>query len=141
MHPTPQEQLGALAGIIAEVAANEQLPADAQQRLTLAVGQLRRLAGNVSARLPFLQHDNERTEALLGDLGALPTVAAVELSLLDEPVAHERNKALRAALSELIGRLADDAAGDQARARIAAHLRARTQADPALNRPRGAIRP
>lgn len=167
MHPTPQEQLAVLAGIIAEIAADDEVPVAASARLTLVAGQLRRLAGNVSARLAFLQQDNMDTAALLHALHALaaptaPDPAAVgpevaipadgfgaaaadvpgwDGSLFDEVAAHERNKALRTQLTELIGRLGDDPAGDAARSTIVAHLRARTQANPTLNRPRGVLRP
>ncbi|MFN0029884.1 MAG: hypothetical protein ACKV2O_22240 [Acidimicrobiales bacterium] len=146
MHPTPQEQLRVLATIIAEVAADAQVPLAAQQRLSLAAGQLRRLAGNVSVRLAFLVQDNQETAALLVDLGrSSPPNAAHDVggpaTQLNEAAAHQANKALRAQLAELIRQLPDDDSGDVARARIAAQLRARTQADPTLNRPPGATRP
>lgn len=146
MHPTVDEQLRAVRRLLDAVAGDPGLAGPSAQALADASRQLRRLEGSWAARLPFLTDDNRATVELLGEVAPLvadrpgwgeelaAAVAAAEVPTVAEPVAHDRNLALRRLLARAVHELPDSEAGDAARARIAAHLRRRLDADPALHR-------
>ncbi len=146
MHPTVEEQLRALRGVVDSVAAEAGLSTAGVQALTNVALQLRRLEYSYSVRLPFLLQDNLANAALLEELGGTWAELAQTVMgnagpsmALSEDKAHQANKALRGLLARAVHELADDDGGDAARARIAAHLRRRVTLDPSLNRPRTAM--
>ncbi|MGF1599857.1 MAG: hypothetical protein ACFCVK_23590 [Acidimicrobiales bacterium] len=141
MHPTPTEHLRAVRHLIERAQADPDAAAGSAHLLTDAVRLLRRLERSWPARQPFLVDDNRRAIRLLGelapDLGPLAheVAAASDRPPVDgEDAAHERNLELQALLARAVHVLADDAAGDRGRARIAEHVRQRIAADPTLNR-------
>ena len=102
--------------------------------------------------MPFLADDNERARALLqrlrGDVASLaPEIdaasahaapqtdqASARATTSSESQEHSANLVWQGLLARAVTELADDEAGDRGRAQIAAHMRARTAANPALNR-------
>ena len=146
MHPTVEEQLRALRGVVDHVAAEQGLSTVGAQALANVALQLRRLEHSYSARLAFLLQDNLASAALLEQLeGTWVELAQTVMGnggasmAPSEDQAHQTNKALRGLLARAVHELAADDAGDAARARIAAHLRRRVALDPSLNRPRTAM--
>jgi hypothetical protein len=147
MHPTVDEQLRGVRRLLDGVAAGEQLSPRSAAALQDARSILRRLESSWSAVVPFLDWDNRATAALLDEVASLVPGAALPaphpLPLTAEPeldfeVAHRRNLALRAALTDVIAALAtpgvDPAAADRARGLVATHLRERLARDPANRR-------
>lgn len=141
MHPTPEEQLGAILRLVDSAATDAALADETKAMLADADRLIRRLERSWSGRLPFLTQDNERAASLLIDLGPLlpslqndieEAVGGVEQP--DEPTAHTANKRFQELLARAVHLLPDDQSGDDGRARIVAHLRSRLAADPALNR-------
>ncbi len=146
MHPTVEEQLRALRGVVEHVAGEAGLSTAGVQMLSNVTLQLRRLEHSYGARLEFLLQDNLASAALLEQLEG--TWAELSQTVMgeggastapSEDQAHQTNKALRGLLARAVRELADDDGGDAARARIAAHLRRRVALDPSLNRPRTAM--
>lgn len=142
MHPTIDEQLEGIARLIDRVAGRH--PDDPSvDRLRTAAGTLRRIAGSWEAMPNFLSWDNESMVTLLETLGAqVPDGVATRARALtpsetDPPTVrtvHDRNKALRGLLAEVVQALPPDAAAP--RAAIAAHLRERIARDPSSGRVR-----
>lgn len=146
MHPTPDEQLVAIERLImrgTEGTRRGAEPTTIEADLTDASRLTRRLMRSWARRLPFLERDNELAIELLSslvskqpDLTAQVTgaIRARENADAGEPSAHQLNKSLQMLLADAVHALPDDEAGDADRARIAAHLRARLAANPALHR-------
>ena len=152
MYPTPQEQLDAAIRLITAAADHAGPAGERDGLLRGAMVLLRRLSRSLDARLPFLADDNERVRGLMQRLRAdLPSLAseidkasAQAASETDEASArvttgsesqeHSANLVWQGLLARAVTELADDEAGDRGRAQIAAHLRERTAANPALNR-------
>jgi hypothetical protein len=133
MHPTGPEQLRGVRRQLASVLADPSLGEANRAVVADAARILERLETSWPARRRFLIADNDATEALLEALGA-----AVPADRRDadrsEADAHERNLALRAALDATVAALPPSPEGDDARRRVATHLRRRLAADPSLNR-------
>lgn len=143
MHPTGPEQLQAVQRQLAELAADDGLRPEQRAVLVDAARVLDRLAAAWPARLAFLLADNEATARLLAELGAAvpPDPPPLAPPPFDrghgagpEEAAHARNKALRAALAELVAGLPPPPEADDVRRRVARHLRMRLAADPSLQR-------
>ena len=146
MHPTPDEQLRAAQRTLDQVSVDPSLAPGAREALDDVRRMLRRLEASWAQRLPFLLLDNRLAMELLRSIAPhVPDlVAEIESADADvtssgrdgvnEPAAHDLNKRLQALLGRAVHCLPDDADGDAGRSRIAAHVRARLAADPALNR-------
>lgn len=142
MHPTIDEQLAGIARLIERAAERD--PEDpALQRLQTAAGTLRRIAGSWAEILPFLTWDNDAMKRLLEDhRAALSKAQQVQLAALAadaiDPLcarsAHERNKALRGLLAELIQDLPSEAS--QLREAVGTHLKERIAREPSAGRRR-----
>ena len=152
MHPTPQEQLDAAIRLITAAAEHARPAGERDDLLRGATVLLRRLSRSLDARMPFLADDNERARVLLQHLRAdvaslAPEIdkasahaapetdeASARATTSSESHEHSANLIWQGLLARAVTELADDEAGDRGRAQIAAHLRARTAANPALNR-------
>ena len=146
MHPTPEELLQAIVRNLDQVAAEPSLASESREALDDARRLVRRLERSWAQRLPFLLLDNQLAAELLHSLiplvpdlaDEIETAVADHTSLaghrLDEPAVHDMNKRLQGLVGQAVHILPDDADGDAGRSRIAAHLRSRLAADPALNR-------
>lgn len=118
MRPTIDEQLAGAARLLRAAEADAGISSGAAELVRNARRLVDRVAGSWSAALPFLEADNARTAALLGEPVPEPTG--------DLTAAAARNEELRAALTRRIRRLP---AGPE-RAAIGAHLRDRVAIDP-----------
>ncbi len=136
MHPTAEEQLAGVRRLLEAVAADEDLSTASAARLTDAGRILRRLQASWAGVAPFLAADNDASAGLLAQLAPHMPVAAEEPE--PEPDSAEdvdqRNRRLRGLLAETIPHLDEDA-----RRRVARHLRHRLDRDPTQRRaPRSA---
>jgi hypothetical protein len=127
MRPTIEEQLDGALRLLGRAATDEGISAESEALL----GNARRLIARVRASwatvLPFLLEDNARLAALL----ELPPPEDPATDLVADLVAAERrNRALRAALTEVITAAPHTAEELANRARIARYLRQRIAADP-----------
>jgi hypothetical protein len=142
MHPTIDEQLIGIARLVEQAAARD--PEDPTlQRLRSAAGTLRRIAGSWAELLPYFAWDNRAMLRLFAEhAGALSETQRARVEALSsasiDPLcaraAHDRNKALRAVLSELIEGL--PAAASELREALRAHARERIARDPSAGRTR-----
>jgi len=142
LHPTIDEQLEGIARLI-ERTADRHAADPSADRLRAAAGTLRRIAGSWAEVLPYLSGDNDAMVALLDRLSAeLPDGAAARARALCaekiDPLAtravHDRNKALRGLLAEVVKTLPAEASAP--RAAIGEHLRQRIARDPSSGRKR-----
>ncbi len=149
VRPTVDEQLAGIDRLLQLVAADPRLSAESGSLLRDARRQLDRLRSSIELRLPFLLWDNAASAAVLAGVAPLlppeladEVVAATARSEADPTAGRSeteadlarRNDRLRDLLSAAITALPDDEAGTAARAAIIDHLRARVDANPALNR-------
>lgn len=129
MRPTIDEQLDGVRRLLDAVERDDGLSPASRELLTDAGRLVHRVRGSWATALPFLVEDNAGLAALLADLGA-PADTDDHPAPTDVVAAAARNTALRGLLTETIRALPRDADGLAARARIAAYLRRRVDADP-----------
>jgi len=146
MRPTIDEQLAGVDRLLELVAADSALGDESALLLRDARRQLGRLRGSMPSRLRFIRWDNAATTTVLSEVvSILPSEMQSKIGRLtdastdqpsDTPEADETglNNRLRTLLSEAIDVLPDTADGEAARLRIVGHLRARVDANPALNK-------